>query len=70
MLTKVVNGVRSVMSDEEEAAIRAEWAENDRIQAEQHAAEEAAKIELKKKCETLKLKLKLTDEEIDLLIKQ
>jgi hypothetical protein len=68
MLTKVVNGVRSVMSDEEEAAIRAEWAENDRIQAERQAAEEAAKIESQRKCEKLKSKLNLTDEEIDFLM--
>lgn len=28
MLTKMVNGLEVVMSDEEEAAIRAEWAAN------------------------------------------
>ncbi len=38
MLTKLVNGKREVMSPEEEAEIRAEWAENDRL-----AAIEAAK---------------------------
>ena len=38
MLTKLINGKREVMSPKEEDAIRAEWAENDRL-----AAIEAAK---------------------------
>ena len=43
MLTKKVDGVTVRLTDEEEAAVRAEWAANDAARAQAEAAEEARK---------------------------
>ena len=67
VLYKAVNGIHVQMSDEEEAELRAEWAANDLAKQERDVAQALKKQEDAAALEALKLKLSLSDKEIDLL---